>query len=274
MPEGEIMVITGAGGQGKSAMLGDIALAVACSGTDRHAGHIIRAHGPDAPVLWLAFEEPVTNIRDRLGVLDPDGSRGRERIRLADMRSLQNPAERLLFGPAPEYPYRVQRQPGMDLLERSLEAAGEADPQNRMPRLVIVDTLLRGFSGDPHRATDVVSFLDALGLVARRYQCGIIGVAHATKAVRGGRETPDELLDPGQLSGHGQWIDAPRTTLCLTGHRDIEAGRYHRLTIVKTNVGPRWTDDSDSGRANDSGRWKGRTDPAIHGGRRTLAVGV
>ena len=241
LPEGEVAVLTGAGGTGKSAMLADIALALTTpqgSGHARHAGGIIEAHGDPAPVLWLAFEEPIPAIRDRLKALDPDGKRGRNRIRIVDMRALQNPLERRLFGPADDYPYRIEPQAGMGLLERAIEAAGEADPDGRAPRLVIVDTLLRGFSGDPHRAGDVLAYMDGLGLLARRHRLGILGVAHSTKAVRSGGEKPEELLDPGAVSGHGQWLDAPRTAMCLTGHHDDQAGRYHRLTVTKTNVGP------------------------------------
>ena len=241
LPEGEVAVLTGAGGTGKSAMLADIALAVTTpqgAGAARHAGEIIQAHGDDAPVLWLAFEEPVTAIRDRLRGLDPDGQRGRQRIRIADMRALEDPRERRLYGPADDYPYRIEPQSGMALLGRALAAAGEADPGKRAPRLVIVDTLLRGFAGDPHKAGDVLTYLDGLGLLARRHRLGVLGVAHSTKAARTGKETPEDLLDPGAVSGHGQWLDAPRTTLCLSGHHDDQAGRYHRMTVTKTNVGP------------------------------------
>ena len=241
LPEGEVAVLTGAGGTGKSAMLAEIALALTTpqgSGHARHAGEIIGAHGDPAPVLWLAFEEPVTAIRDRLQTLDPDEERGRNRIRIVDMRALDNPLERRLYGPADDYPYRIEPQAGMALLERAIGAVGEADPETRTPRLVIVDTLLRGFSGDPHRAGDVLTYMDGLGLLARRHRLGILGVAHSTKAVRSGGEKPEDLLDPGAVSGHGQWLDAPRTAMCLTGHHDDQAGRYHRLTITKTNVGP------------------------------------
>ena len=241
LPEGEVAVLTGGGGTGKSAMLADIALALTTppgSGHGRNAGEIIEAHGDPAPVLWLAFEEAVTAIRDRVQALDPDRARGRGRIRVVDMRSLTTPAERRLYGPADDYPYRIEPQAGMALLERAIGAVGEADPDRRTPRPVVVDTLLRGFLGDAIRPGDVLAYIDGLGLVARRYRLGILGIAHSTKAVRSGSERPEDLLDPGAVSGHGQWLDAPRTVMCLTGHHDDQAGRYHRLTITKTNVGP------------------------------------
>ena len=244
---GEICLLTGAGGRGKSGLVTDVALAVATPPRQRaDSGHFFHAHGPSGPVLWLAFEEAVGKIRDRLQWLTRgDGESGterRNRVRIADMRDPTDSDMRKLYGTARAYPYGMDRKAGMDMLERAIEAAAEDEPDKAAPRLVIVDTLLRAFSGDPHRPTDVVDYLDELGLLARRYQIGIVGIAHSTKEARFATEKPDDLLNPGAVSGHSQWTDAPRGTLCLTRHWHMDPDgnkRPHsRITAVKANDGP------------------------------------
>ena len=241
---GEVCIITGAGGVGKSMLTGSTALGYAMAPvTGRHTlpGRIFDGQG--GPVLLAVYEDRPAVISRRLrnlagewrrradaGLLGDyaaaDVHRGLRQVFVADMRGWP------LYGLPADDPLARQsvHLDGMTALET---AAGQCGA-----RLVIIDPALSAFTGESNAAPPVRSFLAELGLLAERTNAGVLVVAHSTKSARVGGDP----YDPGQVGGSGAWADGCRGVLTLTTQRtkgkDDDGGTWPLLAISKANWGP------------------------------------
>ena len=231
---GEICLLAGAGGVGKSALAGEIALAVADPGSPddrgaRSAGGLLDIHGGSGPVLWLAWEETPGEIGARLAALA--GATGRagacEAVHVLDMRGwpLYGPGER--HGAAGLYSARPEPLAGWRVMADAFAATA--------PRLVVLDPMLAAYVGEGNAVAPVREFLAALASLARERNAGVLALAHSNKASRNAKA---DAFDPGQIAGSAAWHDGVRGALVLDYEDDPQAGPQRRLAVTKANMGP------------------------------------
>lgn len=216
VPLGEVAILAGEGGTGKSTLASELALAVA----NAHATAPLDAmvHGP---VLWLAWEERAGLIAARAS------ARGFTRgIHVLDMRGGRWP----LFGPGGGGPYNAKPVPlaGWEVMDR--EAA------RIVPRLIVLDPALSAFVGEPNAAPPVREFVERLAAWATGIEASVLILAHATK------ERDAGPFDRSQAGGSGAWTDAARCALTLThGDGSGERSDGRTLAVLKSNSGPAFT---------------------------------
>lgn len=233
---GEVVLLGGDGGVGKSALVREIALAVGARrdvppmpGRDRTAGGILAARCR-GPVLWASWEEHpaifadllrgTASARDAAGEMDDDpGSITMARMSGWPLFGTPDTA----IGRAP-----ARRMDGWQILEA---AADELQP-----RLIVIDPFIPAFTGDWLSWIDVRQFLSALGELAGRYGGGALVITHGTKgAARSG-----DPLDEGHFAGARALVQSCRGALVLYRRDDEQGGekvsqRY--LAVPKANLG-------------------------------------
>ena len=230
---GEICLLAGAGGVGKSALAGEIALAAADPGNpedrgQRNAGGLLDIYGGPGPVLWLAWEETPGEIGARLAALAgaTDRAGAMEAVHILDMRGwpLYGPGER--HGAAGLYSARPEPLAGWQTMAGAFAATA--------PRLVVLDPMLAAYVGEGNAVAPVREFLAALAGLARESNAGVLALAHSTKASRRDKDP----FDPGQIAGSAAWHDGVRGALVLDYEDDPQAGPQRRLAVTKANMGP------------------------------------
>ena len=243
LDEGEICVLSGEGGVGKSALAREIALAVTvspeCLGQRRRtAGGLIDVHKTGS-VCWFAYEEHPRHIMDRLedlaiehGWNEADTEAALTNLKIRDMSDGWP-----LYGPAPRgdgssglYTSRPERLEGWRVMEMTIREA--------RPALVVIDPALSAFLGDPNNPSSVREFYDALRTTFRQFQVAGLILAHSTKD---SRKKDADPFDPGKVSGSGAWTDAARAGMVLDYEDDTAAdpnGGLRRLAVLKANNGP------------------------------------
>lgn len=99
-----------------------------------------------------------------------------------------------------------QRYAEMPKKMRGFDALDAAMDEIR-PGLVIIDPLSAFFQADLNAMAGARAFMDLLTGMAVKYECGILMIAHSTKAARDGSEPA------GLISGSAAWFDAARGTI-------------------------------------------------------------
>ena len=230
LAEGEICLLAGEGGVGKSALAGEIALAVAANAKD--AGGLLAVHR-GGPVLWLTYEEAPGELVARLKARSVYTT-APDRVFVLDMRGGWP-----LFGPgnsrdgrAASYNARPGRLAGWEVLA--------AEVVRLRPRLIVVDPVLSAYVGEPNGAAPVREFLGALATLARESCAGVLALAHSSKSARAGGKNDDrsDLFDSGQVAGSAAWHDGVRGVLTFGYVPNPPDGCNRRLAIAKANMGP------------------------------------
>lgn len=231
---GAVCLLAGAGGSAKSALVLHIALGVAMAGAADEApldGDVF--DGAGGPVLLATYEDAPEVVawrgRKLAGIVD-GGKRGPATeampgVHVLSMRGLP------LFGPdlksGGSYNVRPSKLAGWRALW--------SEAQRIRPRLVVIDPALAAYVGNSNDAAPVREFLDALTGEAKDLGCGVLIVAHSTKAARtGNKKGNTDPFDPGQIGGSAHWVDGVRGAMTLTWGKDGK----RRLSIAKANYGP------------------------------------
>ena len=233
--EGEVALVGGAGGVGKSALFGDLALLTACDAFNASPPFPMYRHGLAGPVVIATYEDPLGWLAEgmRLRLAGPGlGSDAptREGIHLVDMagRPLFGPGERA--GNAGLYNARPEPLDGQRRLCRIIDRV--------RPRVVFVDPGRKAYTG-ADIAVAIAEFADAMIDVARgdgsRPACGIVLAVHSTKE-------PDlSPFDRKQIGGTGAWTDSVRAALTLAMGGGTAAplapGCDRTLAVIKANMG-------------------------------------
>ena len=252
---GEICVLTGQGGVGKSLLNASLALAFASNASAARrplpggifdgwgGGVVIAAYEDRASILARRLaslteiwrEEASKNIWDEsktfdanphlaaLKGYDPDDiDQGFERLHVADMDGSP------LFGPPDGGSYNARPirlrgwRPLFEGIRRAAEQCGNI-------RLVIIDPALSAYVGESNAAVPPIrEFYGALRRECEELGAGVLLVTHSTKAAR----KQVDPYDPGMVSGSGAWTDASRGVMTLTRDGDTET-----LAISKANWG-------------------------------------
>ena len=228
---GEICVLSGAGGVGKSALAGEIAMAVAGGSTTVPGLFNIGASYQRKSVLWLTYEEARGELTARLKARckEKDGEQlrdGLKRINVLDMS-----AGWPLFGPSSE---RNSYSPpgrlcGWTPMETEADKLGDLG-------LIVIDPVLAAYVGEQNDTTAVRAFLGALATLARKYEASVLALAHSRKAAR---IKDADSYDPGQVSGSSAWHDGVRGVLTFAFEKvDKESCPRRVLAVAKANMGP------------------------------------
>ena len=227
---GTVAVLAGAGGSAKSTLA--LHLAMAAAGTDRTdrreaAGLSVRG----GPVVLAAWEDHAAVLRDRAARLAEACDLG-DAMRHVHLLPMSAP----VFGPADRpgggaglYNARPEPLPDWAVLWRAVAAVSA--------RYVILDPVLSAFAGESNAAAPVREFLSALGREATARDCGVLMIAHSTKAARSGeRDRPPDPFEPGTVGGSSHWTDGVRGALTLTPDPTDRARPV--LAVAKANWGP------------------------------------
>lgn len=99
-------------------------------------------------------------------------------------------------------------------------------------RLVVIDPVGSAFLGNSASVEAARAFIDALRTEAERAGCGVLLVAHSTKAAR--KEKEVDADDPGQVAGSAAFSDAARAVMVLAHERlSMLRGNYSQPFTVK-----------------------------------------
>ena len=240
LARGETAILGGAGGVGKSALAGEIALAVAGgAGVVGGAAFPLFAVHAAGPVLWLAYEETPGAIAARLRRLArvvPDYAGGPAAVHIADMSRGGSWA---LFGPGERgrgrgaaaglYNARPERLRGWAVMESYIDAIKDG---GAAPALIVIDPVLAAFVGEGNAAAPVREFLAALRDAAGAG--AVLALAHSTKAARKGQDGKPDPMDAGAIGGSAAWTDGVRAALSMY----FDETDARRLAVLKANYGP------------------------------------
>ena len=230
---GEVCLLSGAGGIGKSALAGEIAMAVAGGSTTVPGLFNIGTSYQCKSVLWLTYEEARGELTERLKERctespEKDGEQlrdGLNKIHVLDMRAAGGWP---LFGPSTER--NSYSPPGR--LRGWAPMETEADKLGDDLGLIVIDPVLSAYIGEQNDTTAVRAFLGELATLARKYEAGVLALAHSRKASR--HRDPDPY-DPGQVSGSSAWHDGVRGVLTFTFEKEPSR---RVLAVAKANMGP------------------------------------
>lgn len=257
--KGDVAVLAGAGGLGKSTLALQWALAGALAGAGGKdwgvsGGMDVRA----ARSAILSYEDSARRIAERAtaalslpslrrlaGTCDEPGAEANRRVMLAEARGWPlfgvNDGEHALTRPAP----LAMWEPAW-----SQVADHGAD-------LVIIDPAMSAYVADANAVQFVRLFLDALFAAAREHHCGVLLVAHSTK---GARRTGKDRDATGSVAGSAAWSDAARGVLTLdypqSEGKESDRSSRRVLRCEKANYSRIWS--ADLKETNDSnGRFLG-----------------
>lgn len=222
---GEIAILSGAGGKGKSTLALQIAMA-ASSGTGSGYRYVAGLEIARGAAVIASYEDQGSVIRHRIRSLtDSRNPPALESIHLSEM------AGHPLYGPPRTGLYTAQpepQHPAWRLFWDKVKAIS--------PSIVIIDPVSAAFSSEANRVEAVRQFIDALRIEARRAACGVLLIAHSTKAERSRSRSEGGAPDAGAIAGSAAWHDACRGVLAL----DSRSSNDHQLHLVKANYGAYW----------------------------------
>ena len=232
---GEIAVLSGEGGAGKSTLAAQLA-ATAAGTNDTEcalaAGLLIQG----GPVVILSYEDRARRVAHRLNAVKSylsereDAPNALCRVHIADMAGWP------LFG-IPQGSGRWDPpqplSPGWAATWRYIRSL---EPR---PRLIVIDPVGEAFAANSNELAGVRAFYGALRKTAEAAECGILLVSHSTKEDR-----KKVGATPGAVAGSAAWTDAARGVLTLDREGDPDRPNPtdpFTLRLIKANYAARFT---------------------------------
>ena len=226
---GEIMLLAGAGGAGKSTLACQLAVRATqgeaggwSNGSDWAdvAGLRVRA----GRVVILSYEDRRWRVWKRCQCIGKAAGLNRDLQSALDQIGIVDAEGWPLFGIS-EGGHIGQAPERLDVWPHLW-----AKISDWKPSIVVIDPALCAFNSDDSRVAAVRAFLDALRNEAAQIDAGVVIVAHTTK---GARNSSDGPLDPGAVSGSAAWTDAARTALLLASKKGETS--FWDLSAIKSN---------------------------------------
>ena len=223
--EGQVCLLSGTAGTGKSFYALSLAIAGACK-KDRHGeagGLSVRTDETADCVAYLSYEESGEELRARLQQIAPrDGFDTEEAL----MRVYFYPEPPKLWKPDPKNP--LVGMPGLDWDNFWL------NNKAFKRRWVILDNAESMMAAwDTNAPGAVRDFMNALVREARHYKMGVLLITHPTKSAT--TELRSGLITPGVVAGSAAYWNSARSVAVLW---DVDERRTV-LELVKSNHGPR-----------------------------------
>ncbi|MCY4574909.1 MAG: AAA family ATPase [Gemmatimonadetes bacterium] len=215
---GDVALLSGAGGVGKSFVTLGLAVAAARGG-DEKRGDGCGLHVRKGPAVVLSYEDDPRTVAYRCGLI------------VSSMPEPASAPEDLLLVPDPhplmvadhENPGRVAKADQWTTLWNAI--------RSKNPSLVIVDPASAALAGvNQNDGATVRWFLRALAQEAKNGNFGVLVVAHSTKGARYGQAD----VGPHAVAGSAQWTDASRGVLFMRRQGEGRAV----IECVKSNHGP------------------------------------
>ena len=216
LSEGEVAVLSGAGGIGKSTIAMQIALAGALadaagadwgetSGLSVRAGRSVILSWEDS--AWRLAERAskalglpaLKKLAGRLPAGTESGVAANERVQASHMRGWP------LWGVG-EGDHALTRPTALDAWDAAWRCIREFEPS-----LVVIDPAMSAYIADSNSVAFVRSFLDSLYGAAKEARCGVLLVAHSTK----GAQRTKDADRTGDVAGSAGWTDAARGVLTM-----------------------------------------------------------
>ena len=221
LTEGEVCLLTGAGGAGKSSLAAGLAIEFA---RQRSEWHIFDFPTGGGPVLFATHEDSPARVARRLrksaGLLElQEGDM--PPVYVVDLRG--NP----IFGPSDDRGLYNQRPAPLAAWEPLW-----AEAESAKARLVVIDPAMSSYVGEPNSIPAVREFVTAVAYEARRLHLGVLMITHSNKAARQAKAEVDPY-DSKQVGGTAAWSDGVRGVLVLIRHAHDE----YELSILKSNFG-------------------------------------
>ena len=221
LTEGEVCLLTGAGGAGKSSLAAGLAIEFA---RQRSEWHIFDFPTGGGPVLFATHEDSPARVARRLrksaGLLElQEGDM--PPVYVIDLRG--HP----IFGPSDDRGLYNQRPAPLAAWEPLW-----AEAESAKARLVVIDPAMSSYVGEPNSIPAVREFVTAVAYEARRLHLGVLMITHSNKAARRAKAEVDPY-EPGHVGGTGAWSDGVRGVLVLIRHSHDE----YELSILKSNFG-------------------------------------
>lgn len=215
---GDVALLSGAGGSGKSFVSLALAVAAACDGNEKH-GDACGLHVRKGPAVVLSYEDDPNTVAWRCGLI------------ASSMADPGSAPENVLVIPDPD-PLMVAdyENPGKAAESEQWVWLWKAI-RSKSPSVVIIDPASAALAGvNQNDGATVRRFLRALAKEGKEGGFGVLVVAHSTKAGRFGQED----VGPHAVAGSGQWMDASRGVLLMRGQGSGRAV----IECVKSNHGP------------------------------------
>ena len=221
---GDVAILSGSGGVGKS--FATLALAVAAADADGGGdpfhpppGEACGLHVRRGPAVVLSYEDDAATVAWRAGLIaaktGPDPGRVPDRMYLVDDPEPLMTAD--------------HDNPGDAVAAKDWRALWDGIAA-LSPSLVIVDPASAALAGvNQNDGATVRRFIRTLAREAQAGGWGTLIVAHSTKAARYGNDP-----GPGAVAGSGQWWDACRGVL----HMRSDGPDRAAIECLKANHGP------------------------------------
>lgn len=238
LTDGTILMLAGEGGVGKSVIAAQLAHGVASQAGRKDIGgmFVAKRHGP---VVYATFEDAPGVSAEQIAWHDRKTN---------DVQDTKLPVEMLdmnehpLFGPVDRasgdhglYNQRPDRLPGWHVLWEAVN--------DTRPALVVIDAATDAYVGDANAVPPVAAFMADVRRTARKapWVCGVLLVAHSTKAARntrGNNKPSFDPFDPGRVAGSAAWTDKARGVMGFMwdGREGAEPGA-RILAVPKANYG-------------------------------------
>ena len=211
IPCGDLTIMTGNGGSGKTETIMQLLISVAAG-----LGDWLGCTVEPGVALFLSCEEPEHNIRDRTE--RNCKHRGIDPYALPDLHLVFPELDATWLAHAVR-DGRLVRAPLLDWLENWI--------RERRPRLVVIDSIAAVFDGDAIARRQVRSFLAMLRKIAREYDVAIVLLDHPS--VRG-------MADGTGTANSVDWRNSVRSMLHLSDP-DKDDQDQRTLTVTKSNYG-------------------------------------
>jgi RecA-family ATPase len=213
IPAGDVTILSGDGGGGKTTVALQLAVAV-----ERGLGDWLGVTCERGPVFFFSGEEPEQEMRRRLARVAR--KRGFDSTELERLHFHFADPDRCLLGEA-RHNGPIAATPLFDSL-----AATVVDIR---PALLVVDSIAAVFGGNQNDRTHVRSFVGLFRKLARQADCAVLLLDHPSLS--------------GITSGTGRggsmdWQNATRARLHLQTIEDAEGVAGRVLEVKKTNYGP------------------------------------
>ena len=237
---GELAILTGEGGTGKSRL----ALQWALQSLEKNVGETgIRIRPGN--VVYMTYEDVPAEVKRRAKRIlkeedSPDGEK-----ELPDGFFVLDMIDNPLFT-QPVGAHESSTPVRCKEWEEIWKAIREKNPS-----LVIIDPVAEAYRCAGYFVSGVRAFIAALRKEAQQGEFGILLLAHSTKAARSKDADP---FDAGQVAGSAGWTDSVRGVLSLRWNES--EGGIHKVDLrcVKANYGrSRWTETL---RSEKGGEWK------------------
>jgi RecA-family ATPase len=211
IPCGDLTILTGNGGSGKTEIVVQFLIYVAAALADWLGCTIENGVG-----LFLSCEEPEHNIRDRVERICKH--RGIDPHLLTDLHLVFPELDATWLAHVGK-DGRLTKAPLMDWLEAWIK--------QHKPRLVVIDSIAAVFDGDAIARRQVRGFLAMLRKIAREHDVAIVLLDHPS--VRG-------MADGTGTANSVDWRNSVRSMLHLSDP-DKDDPDVRTLTVTKSNYG-------------------------------------